>query len=193
MNTIEDFINNVILSNIKTMVETPGLQYLSFGVISSMIEFLGACLDSKDFFKGGESERRFSRAIHELDAFKEYKIYTTDRSVSGLPVVQYDLYTNLRCGMVHIGKPGRKVAFTEKGDVDDGNKHLEICNFDDGTKRLVIVCEDFFSDLSAAANELLSKIKKDESMRKHTEVFMNPKLKTISCEEETTSITTVSG
>ena len=65
MATIEDFINTVIHNNIYTMINTPGLQYLSFGVMASMIEFLGACFDCDDFFKDGISGQRFRKAINE--------------------------------------------------------------------------------------------------------------------------------
>ncbi|MHB1024059.1 MAG: hypothetical protein ACYC0Z_16845 [Acidobacteriaceae bacterium] len=193
MNTIEDFIKTVILSDVDTMVKTKGLQYLSFGVMASMIEFLGACLDKKDFFDRGLSGKRFSRAIYELEAFKKYRIYTSDRRSKKIKNVKCDLYRNLRNGMVHIVKPGKEVAFTERKDPDDGNKHLMVCNFNDGTERLVIVCEDFYSDISEAANELLKKMKLANFPRRNTDLFMNPRLKTVGSKKETTSVPTVSG
>jgi hypothetical protein len=58
--TIEGFINDNLIKRIpqkatlQVMVDTPELKYLSFIVMTSAIEFLGACLDSKDFHVGGQ-------------------------------------------------------------------------------------------------------------------------------------------
>lgn len=71
--TIEWYIKNVLVKDLGKMVFTPGLQYLSFGVMGSMIEFLGAFYDNEDFHKQGLSRDRFSRAIQSLTAFTEYR------------------------------------------------------------------------------------------------------------------------
>ncbi len=157
------------------MIATPGLQYLSFGVMASMIEFLGACFDEEDFFKVGCSACRFRKAINELDAFSAYRKYNKNDKY------KYDLYTNLRCGMAHIGRPGKGVAFTDRTDLKDSNKHLKICKMNDSTERLILVCEDLFHDLSKAATELLDKMKKCQHMKKYDDNFMNPNLEIMKC------------
>jgi hypothetical protein len=174
MFTIEDFINAVIKDNISKMVKTDGLQYLSFGVMSSMIEFMGACFDDHDFFEPGKSEKRFKKAINELNSFREYRKHNDG---------DHDIYKNLRCGMAHIGKPGKGIAFTELKDSDDCDKHLKVCNCNDGTKRLILVCEYFFCDLNMAAKELLDRMKSnDQSVKKkHDQDFMNPNLRITGC------------
>ncbi|MBW9248224.1 MAG: hypothetical protein GJU72_03880 [Acidithiobacillus ferriphilus] len=175
MATIENFINTVINNDIKEMVDTPRLRYLSFGVIASMIEFLGACFDKKDFFAQGCSGHRFRRAIDELDSFRSYRKYNK----KGDP---YDLYTNLRCGMAHIGKPDKEIAFTERSDGDGRDKHLRICTLDDSTTRLILVCEDLFCDLNNASIELIANMKSlGWAGKPHDERFMNPNLKILGC------------
>lgn len=187
MSTIKTYINTVILRNVKTMTETPGLQYLSFGVMASMIELLGACLDYDDFLEHGLSELRFNWAINHLAALARYRPYSKG---------QHNLYRHLRCGMAHVGKPGPGVVFTERGDKQDGHKHLHVCRTDIAYHpiRLVLVCEDLFADVKAAATETLllmgqpgtkhlrkrPDIKKHSSTRKTSRTaFMNARVKII--------------
>ncbi len=75
MATIKDFIDTTILHDLNTMIQCPGLQYLSFGVMGSLIEFLGACHDTCGFFEEGVSEKRFRAAICKLDSFSAYRKY----------------------------------------------------------------------------------------------------------------------
>ncbi|MDE3021819.1 MAG: hypothetical protein KGI54_08165 [Pseudomonadota bacterium] len=174
MNDIESFINKTLKLDLGTMVSTQGLQYLSFGIMGTMIEFLGACFDSKGFFKGGLSRLRFSEAIQKLDAFQGYRGYDVKNS-------KHDLYKNMRCGMAHIGRPDKGVAFAERNDPINGEDHLKVLPIEDGTKRLILVCEDLYCDLSKAADELLIKMKSGDKLikKKHTELFLNLKLKTL--------------
>lgn len=136
------------------MVNTDKLQYLSFGVMASMIEFMGACLDSDDFYKTGISRGRFIRAINEIKAFSKYRKCNDGGD--------HDLYNNLRCGMVHLGRPGKGIAFTEKSNTSDQDNHLKICTVNEKIKKLILVCEDLYSDLSKAAKELLKKMRKGD-------------------------------
>ena len=168
--TIESFVKTVIGEQLKKMICTKGLQYLSFGVMASMIEFLGACFDEDDFFETKRSDQRFRAAVDKLDAFTNYRKYNKKGD-------KHDLYKNLRCGMAHIGRPGKEVAFTEKRDKAAKDKHLEICKTTDGEVRLVLVCEDLFDDLNKASQELITKMKLcDWTGKRHHESFMNPNL-----------------
>ena len=113
--------------------------------------------------------------INELGAFSEYRQYNNRQQ-------KFDLYTNIRCGMAHIGRPGKEIAFTEKKDTNGHDKHLKICTLDDSTTRLIIVCEDLFNDLSKSANELLVRMKADETKKRHDDDFMNPNLTILCCQ-----------
>ena len=85
--------------------------------------------------------------------------------------------------MAHIGSPGLGVAFTERGNPDEWDKHLQIWEVDHRThrERLILVCEDLYFDISKAADELLQKMKSgDPDVKKsHSARFLNPGLKLI--------------
>ncbi|QFG79257.1 hypothetical protein F6A13_12005 [Acidithiobacillus sp. 'AMD consortium'] len=179
MATIENFISEIVKNNLKKMTQTDGLHYLSFGIMSSMVEFFGACFDREDFFKSGLSRERFRKAINELDAFSEYRKYNEKDC-------PHDLYKNLRCGMAHIGRPGKGISFTHIHDDVNGNEHLTIKDLDDNTRRLILVCERLFQDLEKASDELLGKMKNGKLPRTHSETFMNPNLKIIDLQSQTT-------
>ena len=65
MNT-KEFINNVLIKEIKSIQQENGYHYISFGLISQGIEFLGACLDNYKFDAPGKSRERFNKSINEL-------------------------------------------------------------------------------------------------------------------------------
>ena len=174
--TIEWYIKNVLVKDLGKMVFTPGLQYLSFGVMGSMIEFLGAFFDDKGFHEQGLSRDRFSKAIQSLDAFTKYRKFDNRNS-------PHDLFSNMRCGMAHIGRPNVGVAFTERGNPKEWDKHLQVCNVKDqnNPQRLILVCEDLYFDITNGANELLNRIKaKDGSIKRNSsDSFLNPSLEII--------------
>ena len=174
--TIEWYIKNVLEKDLGKMVFTPGLQYLSFGVMGSMIEFLGAFFDNKAFHQQGLSQKRFSKAIQSLAAFTEYRKFDNSKS-------PHDLYSNMRCGMAHIGKPNVGVAFTERGNPKEWDKHLQVCKVNDPNhpQRLILVCEDLYFDITNGANELLKLMKaKDPSIKRNSSnSFLNPSLEII--------------
>ncbi len=64
--TIEGFIKNTVIDELGIMVNTPRLKYLSFGVMSSAIEFLGACLDTVDFHLPKKSKSRSRRLFSPM-------------------------------------------------------------------------------------------------------------------------------
>lgn len=172
--TTEWYIKNVLAKDLGKMVFTPGLQYLSFGVMGSMIEFLGAFFDNEDFHTQGLSQKRFSKAIQSLIAFKKYREFDDPKN-------PHDLYSNMRCGMAHIGKPNVGVVFTERANPEEWDKHLQICNVNDPNhpQRLILVCEDLYFDITNGANELLYRMNaKDSSIKKHSfDSYLNPNLK----------------
>ena len=174
--TIEWYIKNVLVKDLGKMVFTPGLQYLSFGVMGSMIEFLGAFFDNEDFYKQRLSRDRFSKAIQSLTAFTEYRKFDNPQNL-------HDLYSNMRCGMAHIGRPNVGVAFTERGNPKEWDKHLQVCNVNDPNhpQRLILICEDLYFDITNGANELLNRMKAKDSLitRNSSDPFLNPSLEII--------------
>lgn len=181
--TIEWYIKNVVMKDLGRTVFTPGLQFLSFGMMGPTIEFFGACFDDDSFFEPYLSESRFRKAIDSLDSLKDYRPYNTPPTPKNGPYPPHDLFANMRCGMAHIGSPGFGVAFTERGNPDEWDKHLQIWKVDDPKhpNRLILVCEDLYFDISKAADELLQKMKSGDPdvKKKHDASFLTPNLRLI--------------
>lgn len=152
--TLEDFIKDTVIDEIGIMVYTPRLKYLSFFVMSSAIEFLGACLDKEDFHKKGISGTRFKKAINELNSFGRYRSFIG--SGSGV-----DLYAELRCGLLHAGLPQSHIELTEHADRVCGRMHLQRVTLGGRitNPRLILVCEDLYCDICGATKEVIAKMK----------------------------------
>lgn len=142
---VKEFINGPLTQEIKDMTMKNGIPshpYLGFQLISSSIEFLGACLDSYDWADVGLSEKRFRLAINQL--FPEtYKKYNTKSN-------KYDLYSNLRCSLVHSSRPGSFIGLSEKKHGCEGLVEDE--------SMLKICFEDFLSDFIDACKNLINQI-----------------------------------
>ncbi len=150
---VSSFIKGPLIEEIKKMTINDNGEaehaYLGFILIASSIEFLGACLDAYDWDDSGLSEKRFRLAIRELFP-QNYHIYNKKGH-------KFDLYSNLRCSMVHSSRPGNCIGLSQK-------KHG--CNKslleDEKGKRLIICFEYFFEDFIEACKLLLKKIKNKE-------------------------------
>jgi hypothetical protein len=154
--TLEDFIRNTIIDELTIMVNTPRLKYLSFIVMSSAIEFLGACIDPNsntpvDFHAWKPSGERFKLAINKLNAFERY------RDFLGAGKNKIDLYVELRCGMIHAVLPKSHVELTERIDPIIGKSHLKCLSLKNRSSptSLILVCEDLNADIRAAAEEVI--------------------------------------
>ena len=157
--TLEEFINTNIKSNLGVMVATPELKYLSFIVMSSSIEFLGACIDQNnpDFhpprFVPGLSSSRFNNAINAIPAFGKYRRFVGRSST-------IDLYSELRCGLSHSALPKPNIELTELRDPVAGSMHLQVQHLKTRPNpRLILVCEDLYNDISLAATEVIAELK----------------------------------
>lgn len=162
--TLEHFINNVIKDELGIMINTPRLKYLSFIVMSSAIEFLGACIDNdnRDFHVSGLSSSRFEKAIDEIPALIKYR---KNKKI---------LYEELRCGLSHVALPKSKIELTERNDQVCGKMHMQIQVLINRThpRRLILVCEDLYDDISHAATEVIERLKLGRDHHKVYESFM---------------------
>jgi len=166
--TLEEFIQDTIIDALGIMVNTPKLKYLSFGVMSSAIEFLGACLDTEGFHVSDRSRMRFEMAMKSLSTFCQYRKYIG----SGKRI---DLYKELRSGMIHALLPQSRVELTQRAELNGGGKHLQehiLKNRNNNPKRLLLVCEDLYDDIRGAANELITELKTNKYHHKATEPFL---------------------
>lgn len=162
--TLDWFLETVVIRDLGQMI-TSGLRYLSFAVMGSAIELLGAIYDSADFHKTGLSEKRFNAAIKTIQSLKGYRPY--------MKPTHYDLYTNMRCGMAHVGKPGNGVVFTERADPQSGHLHLQTLKFS-GNPRLILVCEELYEDIVKAVADVRGDA--GNLKKQLTQDFMNPHL-----------------
>jgi len=149
---ISDFIQDILIDEFKKIQRDEGHYYLLFTLICQGIEFLGACLDSEPFSAKGLSAARFRRAIYDLFPTSYHKF----NQGSGRP---FDLYENLRCGLLHVILPESpfeliRRAEKEKFDVN----HLEVKEIR-GIDRLVLVSEDLFEDYEKACKEIVARIR----------------------------------
>lgn len=170
--TLEEFIQNTIIDELKIMVDTPRLKYLSFIVMSSAIEFLGACIDNKntDFHPPvcvpGLSPSRFKKAIDGIPAFEKYRGFVGRGST-------IDLYGELRCGMSHAALPQPSLELTERKDKVCGKMHLQIVSLENRrNRRLILVCEDLCEDIRQAAGEVIQRLRLGKDHHKAMEPFL---------------------
>ncbi len=147
---VSDFIQKVLIDEFKQIRED-GHPYISFSLISQGIEFLGACLDSEPFSGKGLSAPRFRRAIYDLFP----PSYHQFNQGTGRP---FDLYENLRCGLLHVILPGSRLELIRRSEAAVLNAdHLEIKEIR-GMYRLVLVSEDLFDDYEKACKEIIGRI-----------------------------------
>jgi len=114
--------------------------YLGFQLISTAIEFLGACLDQYDWGEKNMSEKRFKLAVKELFDKKYYKYNNGGK---------FDLYSNLRCSLVHSSRPGNNIGLSEYK-----NNAVHLSN----NGQLVLVFEDFLKDFKSACKKTINLI-----------------------------------
>lgn len=152
--TIKEFVEKTLIGEIRDIQQTNNHHYLSFGLISQGIEFLGCLLDGKGFFKVNKSKERFRNAIDKL--FPEtYRPYNFENG-------QYDLYDGLRCGLLHVYLPKSHIELIQKSEISNFGNHLEIKRIRN-KEMLILVSEELFSDFEKACKEVLRRIDKDGS------------------------------
>lgn len=139
---VTQFIEDVLIKEIADIQQNH--HYLSFLLISSGIEFLGACIDNQDFDEVNLSKKRFVDAIETFFP-SSYKPHARN------------LYNNLRCGLAHIVSPNNKIGLTQlKESKLFGTTHLGI----DATGNLILIAETFFDDFKIACDKVIELIQK---------------------------------
>jgi len=145
------FIQNVLISEFKEILQNEEHYYISFNLLCQGIEFLGACLDSDAFSSKGLSASRFRRAIYDLFPTS----YHPFNQGSGKP---FDLYENLRCSLWQVILPGSRLELIRRSEEAKLNAHhLEVKEIR-CINRLVLVLEDLFDDYEKACKEIISRI-----------------------------------
>ena len=142
--SIQEFVERVLLRDLRRMIYEAKLHYLGFGSIAVGIEFLGACVDDYPFEASGHSVDRFERGIADFMTKTDSR-YEKYRDC---------LYKYLRCGVAHVMRPTGKVLFTSREEsVHDQTHHFQIIN-----DQLLLVCEDFYDDFATSCQALIAQL-----------------------------------
>lgn len=153
--TVKEFIQFLLIDEIKSIQQNEGHHYLSFGLISQGIEFLGACIDNHDFNTPKVSKTRFDDEINNLFP-SDYHQFVKKKGSE-----QFDLYGNLRCGLLHIVIPGSDLELIQELEINDYGEHLEVKNIRKRA-RLILVSQRLMKDFEDACNEVIRRIDKKE-------------------------------
>ena len=141
--TIEKFIRDILLGDLKRMVYEAKLHYLAFGTIAVGIEFFGACEDPHPFNESGHSTKRFGLGLKRMTLVDPR--YAKHRKV---------LYESLRCGTAHIFAPGAPILISDREkDTGGPEQHLEVIN-----GNLWLVCEDFYDHFAQSCETLIQEL-----------------------------------
>ncbi|MFZ3073425.1 MAG: hypothetical protein WA162_09295 [Thermodesulfobacteriota bacterium] len=154
----DKLIEKVLIKDIKNIQEKT-FHYQSFFLMATGIEFLGACLDSNGLTRRGFARKRFQNAIERLFP-EEYKEHASN------------LYKDLRCGLLHIGIPGKNFGLTQKNEsMTYGTKHLEKYN-----GQIILISEEFYEHFKEACNTVIDRIQKGElnHPKLKEDIFMIP-------------------
>jgi hypothetical protein len=164
MNLIQ-FIDHVLITEIDQIQNEHGQhKYISFGLMSQGIELLGSLGDKEEFNmdRPGESANRFNRGLNDFFG-PEYRPYTDKNN-------DHYLYKNLRCGLLHIVVPKAKIALGEIAKDKGIYEHLNIYEFTDGSKRLVLLAETFYLDFKKACEQAIELIREGTIMAKYPQL-----------------------
>jgi len=158
--TAKEFIKRVLIKEIGEVVKSH--PWLGFVLISSGIEFLGKCIDTKnptDWNKPGQSGPNFRDAINSLDAFSKYRDLLKRKDI--------DLYAELRCGLVHSFAPNSKGAII---GLSHGNKELP--SKIDGTGNINFNADELYEDFKLACEFVIGQTYPNPNKMNEAKVFI---------------------
>jgi hypothetical protein len=119
--------------------------YLGFLLICSGIEFLGKCINTtvSDWNQSGQSETNFVAAINEL----------FPRQYHGLGK---DIYTEMRCGLLHALLPGSKIALSEIKNVQGFTVDRDNHPIRKESGQYIFLAEYFYADFVEACEKVIA-------------------------------------
>ncbi|MEW5948797.1 MAG: hypothetical protein AB1711_05220 [Thermodesulfobacteriota bacterium] len=162
MNVVK-FINHVLKEEIRRIQQEYEWKhtYLSFGLISGGIEFLGALCDRYDLNEGRHSEDRFNDAL--------IKFFDPRYHNYAQRAEPFNLYSNLRCGMLPVVIPTDKLILGERANDSANYIHLNKYRIM-GNEYLFLMAEDFYDDFQSACDKVINMIN-DKSILNLPEVI----------------------
>ena len=139
--TPKKFIEDVLIKELGEVVKiSPWLGFIS---ISSGIEFLGKCIDTKNTDKwdtSGMSKINFNDAIKNLNSFIKYRPLL-NRS-------NFNLYNEFRCGLVHSCAPKANVSLSHGTN--------ESANLDERKGVVNFNADELYVDFKSACEEVIN-------------------------------------
>ena len=105
--SLEYFMDQVVLSDTKQILQTH--QYHAVAIIAVGIEIIGKCFCKGNYNKSGPSEDCFYIAIQKCPELAKYQYFNTIKVIKRRWCIfsrkkekqTNELYTGLRCGMLH--------------------------------------------------------------------------------------------
>lgn len=158
-----ELMDTIFLNEYGSIVYKSKHHYISFSLIAQGIEFLGRCLDDKHGFDWEDSVNKrdysgkvFRKAIEDLFPAKYRKF-----AIKGS---KFDLYKNLRCGLIHKLVPNSPIGLTHREESNRFNtEHLQVKKDNFGNEiQLILVSEDFYDDFVISVNKVKLMVNKGQ-------------------------------
>lgn len=108
--TIKELGDSFFCEKVEKVIDD--IPYLSFVVLSVILEFIAKCrLSNFETDTRGKTKNNYNDAINKIEALKKYR-YLSD--------CKCDLYTSLRCPMVHSCTPKDDIILSpDKNDLEN--------------------------------------------------------------------------
>jgi hypothetical protein len=136
---VKTFIEKVLIQELFQVIKKS--PWLGFVSISSGIEFLGKCISDSSNWDSGGSKDQFNNAIRQLEGLNKYT-FLLDRT-------DFNLYNELRCGLIHSMAPKNKISLSSGKDEDD--------NLDESRGRVNFNVDVLFDDFKQACEDVIKK------------------------------------
>ena len=173
--TKNEFIETSLIAEIGRIKDV--YPYWAFLLMSVGIEFLGRILNKRSDEDNGSSKYDFCYAIHNIDALKEYREYTSTPHINSNGKLSYDFpskillksdpkkdfYAQLRCAFAHNLQMGRGIVLDNSCE-----KHLL-----ENSVRLGV--HAFYDDFKKACEEILSLLNSEEHLSSEKMNFFDVK------------------
>jgi cytoskeletal protein RodZ len=132
-----DFIKTVFIDEVSKLINDH--PYISFMVMGVGIEFLGKSIDKNltNWDTPNRSRKDFNDAIKNIPSLQKYQPF----------IDTHDIYSSLRCGLLHSAVPGHSITLSSKGEAP----HLLQDN-----GRLNLKVEEFYADFRAACELVIN-------------------------------------
>jgi len=142
---MKDKVREVVIGEMSAVMQGPGALNMKFALIAMCIEYLGSCTDRQHSKATGRSEKRFNAGINRFFPHR-YHHFTRPGAIP-------NLFLDFRCPMIHQFSAGKGIVLSNRAEAEvSGCKHLTYSP----EGNLVLVVEDFFEDLTQAAEKLIT-------------------------------------